>query len=120
MSNRPNRRARRLPEPPERDPWSDPRAAAWVAHIRHQVLPQLRGSAASITIAPDAEPDIKIAVELGLTLLLDKPLVVVVTPGRSCPEHLRRAADLIVDDADQAVAARRIRDFIDAQPEPER
>jgi hypothetical protein len=75
----------------------DAKTARWISHVRHQVLPMIEHSAVSAIIAPSAEPDIKVAVELGLSILLDKPLAVIVAPGVHCPRALRRAADRVFE-----------------------
>jgi hypothetical protein len=95
------------------DPWDDPRTRRWEAHVRHQVFPMIERSAAFIAIAPP-EPDVKSAVELGYGLLLDKPLLVIATPGRLVPSRLARAADMVIagELGDGAIAAK-VREFLD-------
>ena len=55
-------------------------------------------SAVSITINPGQEIDLKVAVELGMTILLDKPLLVINYDSQPIAEHLRRAADLVIEE----------------------
>jgi len=43
-----------------------------------------------------ASVDIKFAVELGLMIMLDKPIIMVIQPNQVLPEKLRRVADDIV------------------------
>lgn len=62
---------------------------------RSDLIEKLGGSHIFITLVPE-EPDIKAAVELGLAILFDKPILSVVTPGREISEHLARVSDLIV------------------------
>jgi hypothetical protein len=68
----------------------------FVDHVRKDALVKMTDSHAVVSICPPGEPDIKYAVELGLAIMLDKPLVVVVHPGRDIPEHLFRVADEVV------------------------
>jgi hypothetical protein len=97
------------------DPWDDPRARRWIAHVRHQVFPMIEQSSTFISIVPP-EPDVKAAVELGYGLLLDKPLIVIAYPDRLIPHHLRRAADLVISgNDDEGAIANRIREFIEAR-----
>lgn len=73
--------------------------AGWqefVKRVREDALQKIMGSAVVMSIVPTGEPDIKYAVELGLGIMLDKPLVLVVMPGTGIPERLRRVADKIV------------------------
>jgi hypothetical protein len=57
---------------------------------------KIRDSAIVCSLVPE-KPDAKYAVELGMSLMLDKPIVLVVPPGRRVPERLVRVADLIID-----------------------
>jgi hypothetical protein len=50
-----------------------------------------------VALVSGGEPDAKQAVEIGFMMLLDKPLIIAVTPGSVVPEKLARAADAIVE-----------------------
>lgn len=69
----------------------------FVDHTRRQTLAQMVDSAIVVSINPGGEPDIKYAVELGLSIMLDKPILLVSMPGREIPERLRRVADEVVE-----------------------
>jgi nucleoside 2-deoxyribosyltransferase len=87
------------------DVWSDPGVRAFLKQAQTELLPMIKDSAVTAMIAP-GDPDAKVAVELGFTILLDKPLIVLVPPDREVPERLRRAADAIVSyDPDNMEAA---------------
>jgi hypothetical protein len=77
---------------------------AWADYserFRREVLPHLLDSAMFLSIGTDVgEFDVKQATELGAALLYDKPLLLVVPPGRSIGRRLRRAADVVIDDFD--------------------
>jgi hypothetical protein len=74
---------------------------SFVAHARREAAAKIAESAFVISLVPGGEPDIKYAVELGLSIMLDKPLLIVVAPGVKIPERLRRVADeLVVADLD--------------------
>ncbi|QTV79457.1 hypothetical protein [Microbacterium sp. NIBRBAC000506063] len=98
------------------DPFDDPAAREWAQRAIDDLLPKIRESAATISIVPDdaGVTDIKFAVELGLSAMLDKPVIIAVTPGRKIPERLARIADEIVefDPHDQPATARRMREAI--------
>ena len=95
------------------DPWSHPDAKRWMKQVRRGLLPKLRESGFTCAIVPEG-PDIKMAVEVGFTLLMGKPLLLVVPPGRRVPDGLVRAADAIVEWSDDpAVMARRLKDAIE-------
>lgn len=74
--------------------WAD-----YSEHFRGYVLPQILSSEVFLSIqAEGADFDVKQATEIGAALLLDKPLLLLVPTGRTAPEHLRRAADEIIED----------------------
>jgi len=78
------------------DDWDD-----FVAHVRRSTVKQMAESAFVISLLPtDGEPDIKIAVELGLALLMDKPIVAVATNGGKVPRALARIAQARVEVGD--------------------
>lgn len=99
------------------DPFEHPAARAWAQRVVDEVLPMIRDSAASVSIVPDLAgvTDIKFAVELGLSIMLDKPIILAVAPGRAIPERLARVADEIIelDTVDQQSTAKRLRAAID-------
>lgn len=79
-----------------RDWEQDPDWLEFVKNVREDAMQKIAQSAVVMSIVPSGEPDIKYAVELGLGILMDKPLVLVVMPGTEIPEHLRRVADRII------------------------
>jgi hypothetical protein len=71
---------------------------AFVRHTREDTVKKMTESVFVASIVPDAEEmDIKFAVELGLSIMLDKPLLIVVNPNTPVPERLRRAADKVIE-----------------------
>lgn len=78
------------------DPWDDPDAREWVERVRTTLVPMLDESSISVMLGPHVgDADVKFAVELGRSILLDKPILVVALPGR-VPDKLRMLADEIV------------------------
>jgi nucleoside 2-deoxyribosyltransferase len=59
-------------------------------------------SAMVMTLVPSGEPDVKFCVELGMAIMLGKPIVAVAASLADVPARLRRAADevIICDDPD--------------------
>lgn len=95
------------------DPFGSPEARAWSQRVLTELVPMIDGSAISVSIVPKGESDIKFAVELGLSIMLDKPIILAVAPGRAVPEHLVRVADEIVElDTTSPLAAMRMQDAI--------
>ena len=95
--------------------------AAWAAEVKHKLVPLVQHSACYVGIARDGEPDAKFCLELGVAIMLDKPLVVVVPRGRTCPPGLRRVAHRVVEDLDlgDPQDARRLQAVLQAMMEGE-
>ena len=76
------------------DPWE-----RFVRHTREQTVRGMAQSAIVVSFLPGGsdKADIQYAVELGFSILMDKPILVVTVPGTEIPERLRRVADLIVE-----------------------
>lgn len=95
------------------DPFDTPEAHAWAQRVLTELVPMIDASAVSVSIVPSDEGDVKFAVELGLSIMLDKPIILAVVPGRTIPERLARVADEIVElDTKSPLAAIRIQDAI--------
>lgn len=68
----------------------------WERHVREGLIPKLHNSALGISVVPAGDVDAKFAVELGLLIMLDKPIIAVVPPGVDIPPKLARVADHII------------------------
>lgn len=94
--------------------WDD-----FVAYHREHTVKEMAKSAYVMSLVPDAEHvDVKFAVELGLAIMLNKPLLAVVQPGTAIPDRLRQVADAIIvvdldTEAGKAEAAHAIKDFME-------
>lgn len=78
------------------DPWNDPGAQNWLHHVRTHVLPMVEDSSVCISLCPSkGAVDIKFAVELGMMVMLDKPILVVATDYDDVPAKLKAVADRI-------------------------
>lgn len=121
MSNKPRKRRRTGPlTPDEEDAYND-----YVRHFRRNVLPKMNDSTFVMSLIPDRSGvDVKFATELGMAIMLDKPIFAVVPPGRAVPRGLRAVAakvvelDVDIDTTDgQAVVAEQISKFVADLPE---
>lgn len=97
------------------DPWSDPRVRKWKHHIEREVVPMIENCDTVISIAPpDGKVDVKFAVELGMAIMLGKPIIVVQRPGILVPPKLAKIADRVVNaDLTTAEGAKAIGDLMD-------
>jgi len=75
-------------------------SAAWKRYAKHaqdELVPKLRASAMTISLMPsDGDFDAKFALELGASIMLDKPIVIVASPGQVLPAALERIAVAVV------------------------
>lgn len=79
------------------DPFTDPGWLDYAEHVINDLVPKIRGSAATVSLVPKGKTDVKFAVELGLSIMLDKPIIAVVAPGTRVPAKLIKVADAIVE-----------------------
>lgn len=92
---------------------TDDELAGTMTELRDKIT----GSAVSIVLLGTNEPDAKLAVELGMVLLLDRPFVILALPGATVPDRLASIAHAVVSgnlsDADtRAALAQAVADFI--------
>jgi nucleoside 2-deoxyribosyltransferase len=84
--------------------------AEWQRFVEYQHEHTVKGiesSACVMSLVPDGEPDIKFAVELGLAIMLGKPVIAVAMPGSEVPSGLRKVAAAVIEDADLDTGAGR-------------
>lgn len=96
--------------PDERRRWDE-----IVDHFRRDTLEKIAGSAIVMSIAPaEGEFDVQYACELGASIILDKPILVVALPGRPVPAKLRQIADqVVVCDIDTQAGQQQLRDAVE-------
>lgn len=76
---------------------SDPEFIAWAGRVQREVVPKIAASAFTISLMPAGKPDIKFAVELGLSIMLNKPIIIVKEPGQVLPDKLLKVADDVIE-----------------------
>jgi nucleoside 2-deoxyribosyltransferase len=77
--------------------WQDPEYEAWEQRVRDAVVPLVERAAVAITLIPGVRADVRFAVELGLAVMLDKPIIALVQPGMKIPGALAAVAAEIVE-----------------------
>lgn len=70
--------------------------AEFVEHTRRNTLKAMTESAFVMSLLPTGTVDIKFAVELGLAIMLDKPILAVAMPGVTVPPMLEKVAFEVV------------------------
>lgn len=95
-------------DPEQRDEWNH-----FVENVRRGTLAQMADSMFVMSLVPTGEPDIKFAVELGLAIMLDKPIIAIVQPGQKVPARLRLVCDDVIEaDLDVTEGQRKIAEAI--------
>lgn len=77
----------------------DPDARAWVKGVLDDMAPKMAESAYVMQLVPTgehSEGDVKFWVELGASIMMDKPILAVIVEGQKVPEKLKLVADRIV------------------------
>ena len=95
---------------------NSPEWQEWASNVRAHVLQPMTDSQFVMSLVPKdpQQSDIKFAVELGMAMMLDKPLVMVVQPGTKVPDKIVRVADAIFEwDPDDPDAGKKMRAKID-------
>lgn len=78
------------------DPFDSPQFRAYSKRVREELIPKIEKSAVAVSLV-NGTTDVKFAVELGFMIMLDKPIIALVTPGMKVPEKLVLVADEIVE-----------------------
>ena len=66
-------------------------------HFEKDVLPKIDASVMSIIITPKSKVDVKLCLELGASILLEKPLIIISVPGAQVPSKLRQLASAVIE-----------------------
>lgn len=74
----------------------DPDFVEWAERTRAHLVPLVADADATVSLVPQGPADIKFAVELGLSIMLNKPIIAVVRPGQEVPPRLRLVCDAVV------------------------
>jgi hypothetical protein len=100
-----------MSEPPE-DPFTSREFLEFAEHAMNEMVPGMFDSAAvMVPMLPHAAKDVGFAVQLGMAVMLDKPLIILVTPGTQVPSRLLKVADAVVEwdgDSDEEGMHRRV------------
>ena len=78
------------------DPFEDPAWLDYARQAKENLVPMIRDSAVAVSIVSD-KLDPKLAIETGYMILMDKPIILAVTPGSKIPSKLALVADEIVE-----------------------
>ncbi len=79
------------------DPYDDPDFKLYVTHVRENLIPKIDESAFTMALVPTGPTDVKFAIELGLSIMMGKPIILVVQPGTKIPWKLTKIADSVIE-----------------------
>lgn len=92
------------------NPFEDPEWLAYAERVIDKLVPMIRDSAINVSLVPTGGADVKFATELGLSIMMDKPIIAVVPPGTKVPANLVKVAvEIIEGDVHEASTQRRLR-----------
>lgn len=97
---------------------SDPEYQEWKKEVEENLVPRMQQSAVCVSLAPRGETDAKFAIELGMMIMMDKPIILVKEPGQVVPAKLLAVADEVVevdwsDKAQTATAQQKMAEAMD-------
>ena len=77
----------------ERSQWEK-----YVQHTREETVRKVAGSAAFISLVPgEGELDVSFATQLGMAIMLNKPILALSVAGRAVPPGLRAVATEVIE-----------------------
>lgn len=79
----------------------DPQAQGFIRGVLEDMVPKLRESMFTLQLVPDDAGDVKFWVELGASIMFDKPILVILPHGVTCPPKLALIADEVVEMPEQ-------------------
>lgn len=74
----------------------DDEMTEWLETVRQRLVPKMEASTIVASLV-SGKTDPKFAIELGYSIMLDKPLVAIVMPGVKLPTKLAIVADAIME-----------------------
>jgi hypothetical protein len=81
------------------DDWDrDPAAKAWIRNVLEDMVPKMEDSVVVMSLVPTSrgEGDVKYWVELGASIMMDKPILTIVMNDEPIPPKLELVSDEIV------------------------
>lgn len=81
-------------------PHDNPDWKAFADHAIKDLIPKIDNSAYCMSLVPrkpEDRTDIKFCLELGVMLMMDKPIIMVVAPGSQVPDKVVQVADMIIE-----------------------
>ena len=89
--------------------WEDSEVQEWVREVEEKMVPGMQQSGAVLAMIPKGPTDVKFAVELGMAIMMEKPIIALITPGSPVPSKLVLVADRIIEgDVRDPTTAKRV------------
>lgn len=81
---------------PNDDPFSSDEWRDMERRATAELIPKMESCGTIVQLVPLGQTDVKFAMELGLSIMLDKPIIALVKRGHQVPEKLLKIADEII------------------------
>lgn len=83
----------------DKNPWNSPEWNEYVERVHRELIPKIKDTNIFVSITPSTpdKVDVKFAVELGLAIMYNKPIIACIQPGTPIPEKLARVVDKFVE-----------------------
>lgn len=97
------------------NPYDNPEFRKFAERVEKELVPKIQDSSVFISITPASKEkvDVKFAIELGLAIMYDKPIIACIQPGTKIPEKLSRVVEKFVElDLKDPTQASRLTDAI--------
>ena len=78
------------------DVFDDPALKEYLKRAQEEMFPMMKDSAMNVVIL-NANPDIKLCLEVGAAVLFDKPIILLVPEEMPVPANLKRLASSIIN-----------------------
>lgn len=75
---------------------NDPEFKKWVEDVERGLIPKMQDSEVILQLVPKGPTDVKFALELGLSIMMNKPIIALVHTGTDVPEKLLKIADKVI------------------------
>jgi predicted cupin superfamily sugar epimerase len=78
------------------DPFNSDEWMEYAERVTRELVPMIADSAITMSIVPKT-PDVKVAVELGFMILMDKPIIAIVPTGTTISDKMAKVADVVLE-----------------------
>jgi hypothetical protein len=74
----------------------DPEFKGFATRVIGELVPKIEASGVTLTLVPTGDIDVKFAVELGVSIMLNKPIIAMIEEGVPIPDKLAAVCDHVL------------------------